>query len=155
MIGLLVIVMAVGVCIGLAISNKGDPASSASVEQCSFCYDGSTPPNLEMLQIEDDFYEGTISCTEFRVKQIQLNSTDMNCAWGQVLAYGACECPTLPPPPEDARCTPCTGGEVPFGSDCDDLHTMVLFMAEILPIVPCKEFASMYTYEGGCSCQAV
>ena len=61
-IGLLAIVAAIAAGIGVAVSKKG----LDSPEPCTFCFDGSTPSNLETNQILD----GGQTCAEFREAQI-------------------------------------------------------------------------------------
>jgi hypothetical protein len=143
-IGLLAIIAAVGAGLGIAFSKKDDPAPTPAEQKCSFCFDGSTPPNLDTNEIEGQ------SCAEFSEKQIQLDSTDSKCEYGQVVAWYYCQCPTLPPPPKNPRCTLCANGEAPLGVGCVDLSTYAVHIGED-PLVSCEDLAASFL-ETGCSC---
>ena len=138
-VGLLLIVATIAAGVGVAVSKKDDP-----VEQCSFCFDGSTPPNLDKNQVEGQL------CATFRESQIKLDSTNPNCEYGQVVAWGRCECPTLPPPPENPKCTLCAADELPIGEGCVDYATSLVHLGQD-PLYSCEDIAVMFT-ENGCTC---
>ena len=138
-VGLLVTVAAIAAGVGVAVSRKDD-----SVEQCSFCFDGTTPPNLETNQVDGQ------SCAAFRESQIKLDSTDPKCVYGQVVAWERCECPPLPPPPENPKCTLCASDEAPVGEVCMDLANALVYLGQD-PLASCEDLAGTFS-ENGCTC---
>ena len=115
-------------------------------EPCTFCFDGSTPPNLETNEI----LAGIQSCAEYRDRQIQLDSTDPACTYGQAMAWSLCECPTLPPPPENPSCTYCEDGATPLGEGCEEYNTFVALMAEGSQ-TSCDDILAS-SFKEGCTC---
>jgi len=139
-VGVLAILVAIAVGVGVGVSkNKGSG-------QCSFCFDGSNPSKSNTNEVLDGQ-----TCAEYRKSQIQLYSTDPACTYGQAIAWGWCECPTLPPPPKNPTCTLCEDGATPLGDRCKDYNTLVALIAGG-PLTPsCDDLLS--TFAGsGCTC---
>lgn len=161
----IVVVAAVGAALGATLANpeptpapvvSSPPASEQSPTsapqtspgQCSLCFDGSTPENLEANLIGDDQ-----TCAEFRDGQILLDSSNPDCIFGQAVAWLLCECPSLPPAPEQPTCTLCEGGEDPLGTTgttCRDLSTFIEHVGGS-PLLPCDELVAS-ALEGECAC---
>ena len=142
-VGLLVIVGAIAAGVGVAVSRIGSP-STPPAEQCSFCFDGSTPSNLDTNEVLDQ------TCAEFSEKQIQLDSTDSNCGYGQTIAFAYCECPTLPPAPENPMCTLCENGATPLGDGCEAIGIAVAYLGED-PLNSCENIKAE-GFAAGCTC---
>lgn len=148
-IAFLVIAAAIGAGVGVSVSkdNSKSSPSSPPVAKCSFCFDGSTPPNLETNEFAGQ------TCAEYRESQILLDSTDSDCAFGQAVAWELCECPTLPPPPENPTCTLCENGATPSNSPNLDCQAYDNFIAIVgaNPLFPCDELIPSL-FEAGCLC---
>ena len=118
--------------------------STPRAEQCSFCFDGSTPSDLDTNEVLDQ------TCAEFRESQVELDSTDSYCALGQAMAFVYCECPTLPPAPENPVCTLCENGAAPLGDGCDDVGIVIAHLGGNT-LFACDDLITA-AYETGCSC---
>jgi hypothetical protein len=93
------------------------------------------------------------TCAEFRESQIQLESSDNDCAFGQAMGWALCECPTLPPALENATCTLCKDGASPLDSSpdgCDDYATFITHVGSY-PLFSCNDFVAT-GLEEGCVC---
>lgn len=114
-------------------------------KKCSFCYDGSIPQDLHLLS----FDSGNQTCTDYRDELEALDADDEGCRSGQALTWLMCDCPSLPPAPEQASCSLCGEGVNLANKACEDINT---FMAHASSDEEtCDEFKTLAINEG-CTC---